>query len=174
LPGQSLGFVRTPNRRAAGIRRIGPEFAQACAEIHARSFAHSWSVSEFETLLAGRDVVAEAAITGGSWRKFCRKTPSLAGFVLSRTVASEAEILTIAIAPSFRRRGVGGALLGTHIATLAAQGIEALFLEVEAGNQAALALYRSFDFYQVGTRKGYYPKAGAIAAAALVLRRDFA
>lgn len=174
MPGQSFSSVRIPNRRPARIRRIGPEFARACAEIHARSFAHSWSVSEFETLLAGRDVVAEAAMAGGGWRKFWRKTPSLAGFVLSRTVSGEAEILTIAVAPSFRRQGVGGALLGAHIATLAARRIEALFLEVEAGNQAALALYRSFDFHQVGTRKGYYPKAGAIAAAALVLRRDFA
>lgn len=173
MPGQSLGFVRTTNRRPAGIRRVGPESAQACADIHARSFAHAWSASEFETLLAGRDVVAEAAMAGGGL-KFWRKSPALAGFVLSRTVAGEAEILTIAVAPSFRRQGIGGALLGAHIATLAAQGIKTLFLEVEAGNHAALALYRSFDFYQVGTRKGYYPKAGAIAAAALVLRRDFA
>ncbi|TAL83623.1 MAG: GNAT family N-acetyltransferase [Beijerinckiaceae bacterium] len=174
MSGQSFGFLRAPSRGPAGIRRIGPEFAQACAGIHARSFAHSWSAPEFETLLAGRDVVAEAATASGGWKKFWRKSPALAGFVLSRTVAGEAEILTIAVAPSFRRQGIGGALLGAHIATLAAQGIKVLFLEVEAGNHAALALYRSFDFYQVGTRKGYYPKAGAIAAAALVLRRDFA
>lgn len=110
----------------------------------------------------------------GGWKRLWRKSPALAGFVLSRAVVDEAEILTIAVAPSFRRQGVGGALLAAHIATLAAQGIKALFLEVEAGNHAALALYRSFDFYQVGTRKGYYPKVGAAAAAALVLRRDLA
>ncbi|HEY5226064.1 MAG TPA: GNAT family N-acetyltransferase [Methylovirgula sp.] len=159
-------------RRPPEIRRIGPDCAQACAEIHARSFAHPWSATEFETLLAGRDVVAEAAMASG-WKKLWRKPPVLDGFVLSRLVLDEAEILTIAVAPGCRRRGIGGALLAAHVAALAAQRVKALFLEVEAGNHAALALYQSLDFYQVGTRKGYYPKAGALAAAALVLRRDF-
>ncbi len=109
-------------------------------------------------------------MTRGRWGR--RQT--LVGFVLSRLVLDEAEILTIAVAPKSRRRGVGGALLGAHLATLAAQGAKALFLEVEAGNHAALALYAQFNFYRVGARKAYYRKDAGPAAAALVLRRDFA
>ncbi len=124
---------------------------------------------DFETLLAGRDVVAEAAMVTGRWGK----SPALAGFVLSRCALDEAEILTIAVAPEFRRRGIGSTLLAAHLARLAAQGVKALFLEVEAGNRAALALYAQFDFRQIGERKAYYRRADGTAAAALMLRRDF-
>lgn len=153
--------------RPADIRSIGPQSAQACAVIHAEAFPHPWSGAEFETLLAGRDVVADAAMMK-SWGK-----PVFAGFVLSRLVAGEAEILTIAVAAKFRRRGIGSALLSAHLPTLAARGTKTLFLEVEAGNSAALALYKSFGFRQVGERKAYYRKPGAANAAALVLRLDF-
>ncbi len=155
------------------IRRVGTQSAQACAAIHARSFPHPWPAADFESLLAARDVIAEAAMAAGRRGKYWGKPPALAGFVLSRRVLDEAEILTIAVAPEFRRRGIGSALLSVHLATLAAQGAKALFLEVEAGNHAALALYAGFDFYEVGARKAYYRKADGSAAAALVLRRDF-
>ena len=138
--------------------------------IHARSFAHPWSATEFETLLAGRDVIAEAALVPARWFR----RASLAGFVLSRTVLDEAEILTIAVAPKFRRRGLGSALLAAHLATLAAKGAKTLFLEVEAGNRAALALYDAFGFCQIGESKAYYRKPEGKPAAALVLRRDLA
>jgi [ribosomal protein S18]-alanine N-acetyltransferase len=82
-------------------------------------------------------------------------------------------MLTIAVTPASRRKGVGAALLASHLATLAAEGAKSLHLEVEADNQAALALYRRFDFRQVGERKAYYRKADGMRAAALVLRRDF-
>ena len=156
-------------RRQPDIRHIGPQAASACAQIHAQSFAYSWTATDFETLLAARDVVGEAAMATTWWRK----SAGLAGFALSRRVLDEAEILTIAVAPEFRRKGIGSALLGGHLATLAAQGIKTLFLEVEAGNQAALALYAHFAFQQIGERKAYYRKTDGPLAAALVLRRDF-
>ncbi len=159
---------RFDHNRPIDIRRIGPQSAQDCATIHAQAFPHPWSGTEFEALLAGRDVLADAAMMK-SWGR-----PTFAGFVLSRMVAGEAEILTIAVAAKFRRRGIGSALLSAHLPSLAAKGTKALFLEVEAGNHAALALYKSFGFRQVGERKAYYRKPGAPNAAALVLRLDFA
>ncbi len=155
-------------RTSASIRRIGPAFAAACAKIHAQSFAHAWTLAEFESLLAGCDVVGEAAFAtslfGGR---------RLTGFVLSRRGADTAEILTIAVTPALRHKGVGAALLGRHLATLAAEGAKSLFLEVETDNRAARALYRRFGFAEVGERKAYYRRADGIAASALVLRRDF-
>lgn len=155
-------------RPYADIRAIGPQWAAACAAVHAQSFGHPWSAAEFEVLLAGRDVVAEAAILPAS--RF--RQPRLAGFVLSRIVLDEAEILTIAVAAKFRRQGIGGRLLAAHLASLARRGAKTLFLEVETGNFAALALYAGFGFTQVGERKAYYRKAEGGAAAALVLRRE--
>ncbi len=159
-----LGWLQSP----ASIRRIGPDFAAACAKIHAQSFAHPWAPTEFESLLAGRDVVGEAAIVTSFFGE-----RRLTGFVLSRRGADTAEMLTIAVTPALRRKGVGAALLARHLATLAAEGANSLFLEVETDNRAALALYRRFGFLEIGERKAYYRKADGIAASALVLRRDF-
>jgi [ribosomal protein S18]-alanine N-acetyltransferase len=153
---------------SAAICRIGPNFATACAKIHAQSFAHPWAPAEFESLLAGRDVIGEGAIA----TSFLGKR-RLTGFVLSRCGADTAEMLTIAVTPALRRKGAGAALLARHLATLAAEGAKSLFLEVETDNRAALALYRRFGFQEVGERKAYYRKADGIAASALVLRRDF-
>ena len=68
-------------------------------------------------------------------------------------------------------RGLGRILLVTQLDALAALGVTEVFLEVEAGNAAALALYRKLGFSQVGERKAYYAKAGEPAAKALILRR---
>jgi [ribosomal protein S18]-alanine N-acetyltransferase len=154
--GNRLGKPAAPS-----IHRLGPQLGKVCARIHAQSFPHPWSAEEFEALLAGRDVIAHWASLGGP-----------AGFILSRRAADQAEILTLAVAPKARQKGVGAALLVTHLPTLAAAGVKSLFLEVEAGNTAAIKLYRNFGFRQVGERKAYYRTAGGNAATALVLRRD--
>jgi ribosomal-protein-alanine N-acetyltransferase len=166
-------FGRFGSKPVPDIRVIGTQAAQDCASIHADSFAHPWSGAELETLLAGRDVIAEAAMVSGRCGTWLRRQPSLAGFVLSRLVSDEAEILTIAVAPKFRRSGIGAALLGAHLATLAAHGAKALFLEVGAGNHAALALYARFNFHQIGRREAYYRAVDGKTMAALTLRRDF-
>jgi [ribosomal protein S18]-alanine N-acetyltransferase len=158
-----FAWFQTP----ASIRRIGPDFGAACAAIHAQSFAHPWAPAEFESLLAGRGVVGEAAVATTFFGK-----QRVIGFVLSRRAADEAEILTIAVMPKVRRRGMGAALLARHLGTLAAEGTKSLFLEVEIDNRAALALYRRFGFREVGERKAYYRKSDGMAACALVLRRD--
>ena len=78
-----------------------------------------------------------------------------AGFALVRCVADEAELLLIAVATAFRRRGVGTALIRTVIGEAEASGIADLHLEVRAGNDAAL-LYRAQGFAKVGERRAYY------------------
>jgi len=55
---------------------------------------------------------------------------------------------------------------------LSAVGANQIFLEVDEGNAPALALYRSFGFHQVGTRKGYYPKKDGTRATALVMKAE--
>ena len=51
-------------------------------------------------------------------------------------------------------------------------GAKSWFLEVEAQNAPALALYRRFGFEQVGERKSYYKTPKGEAAVALILRRS--
>ena len=95
---------------------------------------------------------------------------AFAGFILSRMVTDEAEILSVAVAAGWRGRGLSRRLLDLHLRRLAGLGTRAVFLEVEEGNQPALRLYRRAGFRQVGRREGYYQESRG--AAALILRRD--
>jgi ribosomal-protein-alanine N-acetyltransferase len=77
----------------------------------------------------------------------------IAGFLVSREVAEdEREILNLAVAPEFRRQGVGRDLL----AGLTAEARGTIFLEVRASNLAARNIYKSMGFQEVGNRPGYY------------------
>ena len=138
--------------------------AAALSAIHAASFRRGWSESEFERLLTDRAVVAQRATTGRA----------VAGFILSRLAAGEAEILSVAVGNRHRGRGLGRRLLDLHLRRLAAMGVHAVFLEVEENNMAARRLYDRAGFHEVGRRGGYYPRHNGEAVAALVLRRDIA
>ncbi len=93
-----------------------------------------------------------------------------AGFILCRQAADEAEVLTLAIAPEYRRQGLAGRLLDVAIAAAVKVGATAVFLEVAANNTPGLGLYAAAGFIQVGRRRRYYSTAsGGIDA--LILRR---
>jgi|APMI01.1.fsa_nt_gi ribosomal-protein-alanine N-acetyltransferase len=145
---------------------VDSHFAQPCADLHAYGFAHGWSEAEFESLLASSACVCDGAFEGDGG--------PLSGFLLSRRAADEAEILTIAVSPRQRRRGIGRELLTRQTRRLAEMGVARLFLEVAEDNGAALALYRSVGFREEGRRKGYYRRADGPAANALVLAKDLA
>jgi [ribosomal protein S18]-alanine N-acetyltransferase len=148
------------------FRPLPSESALHCAGLHAPAFAHPWAVADFEQLLSADNIVADGAFEGPGER--------LAGMVLSRVAAEEAEILTIAVSAARRRNGIAKALMGAHLGRLSSVGIKALFLEVATDNNAALALYEGFGFRKVGERKGYYRNANGSAIAARILRRDLA
>src|SRR5262249_14613116 len=97
----------------------------------------------------------------------------LVGFIMSRLATDEAEILSIAVEPARRGRGLARALLDRNLRRLGGAGARAVFLEVDEGNVSARALYRRAGFREVGRRPGYYSN-GQTAAAALILRRDLA
>jgi ribosomal-protein-alanine N-acetyltransferase len=90
------------------------------------------------------------------------------GMILARTVADEAEILTLAVVPAARRQGLARALVDTAAAYARSQGAFRFFLEVSTSNLAAQALYRRAGFVQVGIRRRYYPDGSD----ALVLSRS--
>ena len=96
----------------------------------------------------------------------------MAGFIMSRLVEDEAEILSIAVAGSRRGRGLARNLLTLHLRRLAGLGARAVFLEVDEHNVAAIRLYGRAGFREISRRPNYYPGADGKAAAALVLRRD--
>lgn len=78
-----------------------------------------------------------------------------AGFVLIRRLFDEEELLLFAVAPPFRRRGVGRRLLDRFAADARARGSTRLLLEMRRGNPAE-SLYIRHGFTPVGTRPNYY------------------
>jgi ribosomal-protein-alanine N-acetyltransferase len=139
-----------------------PRDAAAIAPLHAASFRRGWSEHEIEELLIDRRVIAHRAMIGSK----------LVGFVMSRLVEDEAEILSIAVAGSRQRRGLARQLLNLHLRRLAAFGARTIFLEVDEHNKPAIRLYDRAGFHEISRRANYYPTADAKPAAALVLRRD--
>jgi len=93
-----------------------------------------------------------------------------AGFILGRVAADEAEILTLAVDPAYRRQQLGRQLVTQLIQQAQARGAARLFLEVADNNQPAQALYAAAGFVQVGLRPAYY----ASGAGALLLACDCA
>lgn len=81
-----------------------------------------------------------------------------AGYGEIRMIAGEAQIYNIAVAPEFRREGIGEALLRHMIEKAEESGCSLVTLEVRDGNGAALSLYEKLGFREVGRRRGYYSK----------------
>lgn len=155
-----IGIVSRLFAREPVLSDAGPRDARALAALHGVSFHRGWSDGEFERLLFDRNVVAHRAMVG----------PSLIGFIVSRLVLDEAEVLSIAVASARRGRGLARQLLDINLRRLVGLGARSVFLEVDEGNVPALRLYRRAGFRDVGQRKAYYP-AGR-GSAALILRRD--
>lgn len=145
------------------VARLGMQHAEESAALHAASFTYPWPQADIEALLLTSSTFAEGAFG---------KAGELQGFILSRRAADEAEILTIAVKPRKRGQGIAGRLMTANMKHLQAAGAKSWFLEVEAQNLAALALYKRFGFERVGERKSYYRKADGDAALAYILRRS--
>lgn len=159
-----IGLLKNLFARAEpAVSEAGPRDAAGFALLHATAFRRGWGAEEFERLLVDRNVVAHRATSGRT----------LAGFILSRIAAGEAEILSVAVAAGWRRRGLAGRLLDVHLRRLAGLGVQTVFLEVDQDNVAARRLYDRARFGEVGRRQGYYPRPQG-ASAALVLRRELA
>ena len=86
-------------------------------------------------------------------------------FAPQRTL--EADIQTIAVTESARRRGLGRVLILSLTTEARARGAREVFLEVRADNPGAQSLYQALGFEQIGVRTGYYQPDGVDA---LVMR----
>jgi len=132
----------------------GIAHAAAMAAIHHAAFppAEQWDAAS---------IIATLAMPGA----FGLVAPD-GGMALARVAADEAELLTLAVAPEARRRGLGLRLLRAAMRQTAINGAQWMFLEVKDGNAAALALYTLAGFAVIASRRQYYPDG----ATALVLR----
>jgi ribosomal-protein-alanine N-acetyltransferase len=138
------------------LRRATVLDGDAMALIHAEAFPpeDAWSSGVFSQQLGLPGVFGLLTDSGG--------------MILMRVVADEAEVLTLAVAPEARGRGIASALLHESKSIAAGMGAAAIFLEVSVNNSNARAVYARAGFRRVGERRKYYSDQSD----ALVLRFD--
>lgn len=142
------------------IEAAGPEVAELLAGLHAAAFPKPWSAAEIAKLL---DNSAAFAILS--------RDPEPSGFVMAWAAAGDSELLTLAVVPEVRRKGIGGSLVNAASAAAMVRGAASMHLEVAETNVAARALYAKLGYVEAGRRSAYYAGEGG-SVDALVLKRD--
>jgi ribosomal-protein-alanine N-acetyltransferase len=125
----------------------------AIARLHASLLDTPWDGASIAQLIADPGAIALVARIGD--------LPEIAGFVLGRVAADEAEILSLGVAAGWQRLGIGGELVAALGRAASRAEAVRLYLEVAEDNVAARALYRRLSFHETGRRNGYYARAGA-------------
>lgn len=122
-------------------------------------WGEAWNASQLASALAmagsfaRRALDADGRTVGFSLCRGMVLPPALSQPAVPR---GEAELLLIAVAPAMRGRGLGRALLDQAKTDSRLRAIDEMFLEVRGSNEAAISLYRSSGFSEVGRRRGYY------------------
>ncbi len=129
------------------IRELAAADLDAWLRLEQAAFFDPWSERQLQAQLAHPRGLALGAFIDGA----------LQAFALFSYVLDEAELLQIAVAAPTPRRGLAVQLLHQGEQRLRRRGVARLLLEVRAGNQAALRLYRGYGFNEDGRRRGYYP-----------------
>lgn len=153
--GEPVAIAETP------IAEIREGDVAAVAALHARCFDEPW-----QPALIGR--IAQAP---GGFGLLWRSEDEPLGFVLGRSNHARAEVLSLGVAPSARKRGIARALMKEAIERVSRRGLRELYLEVAEDNAAAQRLYRTMGFAPVGRRPGYYARPEAAAVDAITFRR---
>ncbi|MCA9494387.1 MAG: ribosomal protein S18-alanine N-acetyltransferase [Myxococcales bacterium] len=126
------------------IRRATIADLPAMAAVEAASAHAPWS----ESALAG-------SLATPSCTALLAGEPVL-GHAVATAVAGEGELLTLAVLPEARRRGIASTLLDALVAWWRTEGVERAYLEVRADNAPALALYERGRWQRTGLRPRYY------------------
>ena len=108
-------------------------------------YSHPWTRGNFSDALDGDC----ACMVYASEEVLC-------GYAVLLPVLDEVQLLDIGIAAQHQRKGLGRQLLNELMAWARSQNIHRMLLEVRPTNVAALALYRSAGFSQIGLRRDYY------------------
>ena len=142
------------------IRKMTAREVPQVAELEKLCFSQPWSEKSVAGELDNPLALWLVAMEGDR----------LAGYVGSQTVMDETDMMNLAVAPQFRRQGVGEALVNALTASLKELGSRCLTLEVRDSNEAARALYGKLGFAEVGRRRGYYrdPREDA-----LIMRKEW-
>ncbi|MGB9711075.1 MAG: ribosomal protein S18-alanine N-acetyltransferase [Thermodesulfovibrio sp.] len=127
------------------IRKLKEEDLLAVLEIAKQSFSMPWSLKSFrEELLNPQSILKVAEFNG-----------EIAGYIVLRKILDEAELLSIAVKPALRRKGIATELMRNLLDEIK-NSVKSCFLEVRVSNTQAISFYEKMGFKKVGMRKKYY------------------
>lgn len=141
------------------LREITAEDISAVMQLERSAHSHPWRQSSFEDCLKGRQKC---------WLAEAKNI--LVGYVVVTHGGGDSELLNLAVAPGFQRKGIGQCLL-EHATECVAGKADMLFLEVRVSNHKAIELYSKAGFFELGNRKNYYPTVNGHEDALLMARQ---
>jgi [ribosomal protein S18]-alanine N-acetyltransferase len=142
-------------RPEIAIRKAKPQDLDAIAEIENESFSNPWSRDSLERNIAGAN------------RAYCfvalSENAQIVGYVAMWLVLDDAQITNLAVKSTWRRKGIGQALLNYITRDAKKRGALLLSLEVSDRNDPAIRLYEKNHFVKEGFRRNYYGNNGGNA-----------
>lgn len=156
VPGYVRGPDATPPRPKLRIDAMAREDLDAVLGIEARSFETPWSPEMYlgelqrpaqdAVLLVARDLAGGARIVGAA---------------LAARIGDSWHVMNVLVDPPARRRGIAARLIDELLAQTERLGVgDGWTLEVRVGNEAAIGLYETRGFVNLGRRRGYYADTG--------------
>ena len=129
------------------LRSIERHDLDAIDEIERASYPTPWSRAMFVAELQKPSSLALGAY---------RETGELAGYLVVSRYVDAWHVMNVAVAPEFRRRGIGRALLERLFEVTGGDSRRGYTLEVRVSNADAIRLYERLGFEARGIRRGYY------------------
>jgi len=142
------------------VRDMEERDLERVAEIEALSFSSPWSVEAFRKELEENSLAVYLV---------CELDGKPAGYMGMWKVVDEGHVTNIAVAPEFRRAGIGKALLSEMVRRAKESGLVSITLEVRVSNVQAISLYEKQGFKSAGTRPKYYDNGED----AIIMWKDF-
>ena len=128
------------------VKFVDASSSAIVSSIHHAAFEQGWSANDITEMfsIAGTEIALAQIVD------------EAVGFAMIRSIADQAELLTIATLPSHRRKNVAMTLLKNSFTKAQNLGATRLFLEVAQSNSSAHKLYIKLGFSETGRRKAYY------------------
>ena len=128
------------------LRDMTVDDIETVLRIEQQVHAHPWTRGNFSD-----------ALTSGYVCKVAELDEIVMAYAVLMPGVDDAELLDIGVAVAYQRRGLGRELLEAMLSLAREFGKQRVVLEVRASNAAAIALYRTVLFVEMGLRRNYYP-----------------
>ena len=129
------------------LRPMSEDDVAAVAAMEKECFSDAWSEGLLQDML--KNPYDEAWV-------MMRRDGILCGYLNVRFLSGEGELMRIAVKKEFRGHGLSRKLMDQMVKSAKEKEVFDLTLQVRAGNEAAINLYKSYGFKKEAVRRGYY------------------